>query len=357
VYQKIPKNTGRCNKKGGIFLGGAFLLRFINSFLLKNDAQGIFNTMNPLQENRAISIDAVYKSFGRKKVLEGVSLSLEKETVFGLVGLNGAGKTTLIRILVGLLRPDQGSCHVLGMNPADQEKGYYKKTGVILEHSGFFENLTVLDNIQFFAKAKGINQSATHDYFAQYWANTSLGKDTRKVKFFSRGQKMQCALCRAFLGWPEVYFFDEPAVALDMEAYDQFCTLVRLARERGATFIISSHQLETIEELCTRVGVIQNGRLTLLDTIMPGQRQEKWLVRLHNPASDDPEIKNEIGYLSRSEVFFANGYWNFTVSAQAEQTVAAIVGRLVKRGCAVIEVRPDRESFRTSIRQQYGKNT
>ena len=231
------------------------------------------------ENNTHIKAEGLYKSFGDKKVLQDLSLSIDPGAIFGLVGLNGAGKTTLIRILLGLLKPDKGNCTVVGMNPADHDRDYYRRVGVVLEHNGFFGNLSVLDNLSFFAEARGISRNRMEEYFSQYWKNTDIGKDDRSVKYFSRGQKMQCALCRAFLGWPDVYFFDEPVVALDIEAYDQFCEMVRLAQSKGATLIISSHQLDAIEDLCTSVGILEKGKVNVLDTLTKKQKDERWFIK------------------------------------------------------------------------------
>jgi ABC-type multidrug transport system ATPase subunit len=112
-----------------------------------------------------------------------------------------------------------------------------------------------------FAETKGICRNTAEHYFAEYWGKTEIFSSTRKVKFLSRGQKVQCGLCRAFLGWPKVYFFDEPVVSLDFRAYEHFKMLVREAKSRGAALLISSHQLEMIDDLCDRVGLLKDGVL------------------------------------------------------------------------------------------------
>lgn len=299
--------------------------------------------------NTSIKVESLYKSFGDKKVLQELSLSINPGTIFGLVGLNGAGKTTLIRILLGLLNPDKGSCTVLGMNPADHKKNYYRRVGVVLEHNGFFGNLTMLDNLSFFAEARGMSRKQMDEYFSQYWKNTDIGKDSRSVKYFSRGQKMQCALCRAFLGWPTVYFFDEPVVALDIEAYDQFCEMVRMAQSKGATIIISSHQLDTIEELCTSVGILEKGQVNVLDTFAKKQRDKVWYIK--SDYSDN--YKSIIEEIAGSPVTYQDGKWQLSVSGNTESVISEIVSKLVSSGCSIYEVKSEKESFRKSIKDFY----
>jgi ABC-type multidrug transport system ATPase subunit len=303
-----------------------------------------------VMQESSITITDLSKGFEKKEVLRGLSLALHPGTVFGLVGLNGAGKTTLIRILLGLLRADSGACSVLGHDPAKQEKKLYKQIGVILEHNGFFGNLTARENLAFFAEARGVSPAAVREYFEQYWADTALGTDNRSVKYLSRGQKMQCALCRAFLGWPALYLFDEPAVALDLEAYEQFCKLVHTARKQGATIIISSHQLDTIEDLCTAVGVLKNGNIAIIDTDNDARAGEQWLFRTDNHVLYQSIIAGESGV----QPAYADGAWHVVFADNPEKKIAAIITRLVSAGAAISEVRREKEEYRTTIKRHYG---
>jgi ABC-2 type transport system ATP-binding protein len=297
----------------------------------------------------SIIVEDLYKSFGNKKVLKKLSLHLAPQVVFGLVGLNGVGKTTLIRTLLGLLHPDQGICTVLGMNPSDHLAHYYRRIGVVLEHNGFFGNLTVLENLSFFAGARGISRDEMNTYFSTYWKNTDIGKDTRSVKYFSRGQKMQCALCRSFLGWPEVYFFDEPVVALDLEAYNQFCEMVRIAHSKHATIIISSHQLDTIEELCTSVGVLENGSITFISNEEEEKKPEQWVIK----ADYQEEYKNIIEKATKNTATYKDGQWHFIISDSSDVVIPEIISNLVSRGCVIHFVKPEKISFRETIKSFY----
>ncbi len=296
-----------------------------------------------------VSVKNIYKKFGNREVLQDLSLSLHAGTVFGLVGLNGTGKTTLIRILLGLLEADSGTSTVLGMNPAEQRRGYYRRVGVVLEHNGFFGNLTVRDNLSFFAGARGVSKQEMENYFNLYWSDTAIGNDTKRVKYYSRGQKMQCALCRAFLGWPEVYFLDEPVAALDMEAYNRFCAMIRKAQAEGATIIISSHQLDAIEDLCTSVGILENGSISLLEGFSEKKNGALWYVRTER----NENYKKDVERITGGAAELSDGYIQFTVSEPCEEKISALVACLVSRGASVFEVRPESRSFRKSIRQFY----
>jgi len=225
-----------------------------------NYFHGMLNIPDPV-----IDIKNLSRSFGRNPILKDISLQVEEGSIYGLVGLNGAGKTTLIRILLGLLRRDGGSAEVGGFDPWRHQAAYYRMIGAALESDGFCANLRVRDNLRIFAAAKGIAQNDAERYFEEYWGGTDIFTTERRVKFLSRGQRVQCGLCRAFLGWPKAFFFDEPAVSLDIRAYEHFKQMSREAKARGAALLISSHQLETIDDLCDRAGLLRGGRIDELD--------------------------------------------------------------------------------------------
>jgi len=266
--------------------------------------------------NPVIDVKNLNRSFGKNPILKNISLQVEEGCIYGLVGLNGTGKTTLIRILLGLIRKDGGSAAVGGFDPWRHQAEYYRTVGVALESDGFCGNLGVRDNLRLFAAAKGIAWSDAEKYFEEYWGQTDIFTARRKVKFLSRGQRVQCGLCRAFLGWPKVFFFDEPAVSLDIRAYGHFKRMAREARTRGAAILISSHQLETIDDLCDRAGLLTDGEI---NEIGKGKSQAEWTVTFTNNGAD----------------------------------IQSIVDVLIKAGCGVSEVRQSGIDFSDAIRTMY----
>lgn len=270
------------------------------------------------------------KSFGKYSVLEDVSLRIDSGTVYGLVGLNGAGKTTFLRLLLGLLRPDCGNISVLDMNPWNHQQHFYKKAGVVLEHDGFWPNLTPKENLSIYSEAKGLTQKDLQKYLNRYWSATELFQSNKKIKHLSRGQKMQCALCRAFLGEASVFFLDEPVLALDMEAYEHFCDLVKDARKRGAALIISSHQLDTIDKLCDRVGILRDKRLSELERTVS---ENEWIV----VTDQNIQWKSLIEQCGGCNITFKDG-WKFIIN-NADEAIPDLIGKLVSAGCSIREVK------------------
>jgi ABC-2 type transport system ATP-binding protein len=300
-----------------------------------------------MAKSTMISVTGVSRSFGKKCILDQVSLTLESSTIYGLVGLNGAGKTTFLRILMGLLQADSGSASVNGYDPWMHQEVFYAQSGIVLENDGFFGNLNILENLKIYASAKKIPWKSVKEYVDQFWAGTVITETSKKVKYLSRGQRMQCGLCRAFLGWPKVLFLDEPAVALDMTAYEHFKTIVLHAKQLGSSSIISSHQLETIDDLCDRVGNLEGGHLRELDIKQPAGQSE-WLLRTDSANGIELIITESGGFKpSRNDLT-----WTFYAD-DAQRTIPCIVNKLVAAGYPVYEMRQSVSGFSSEIRKIY----
>jgi len=298
-----------------------------------------------------IDITNVEKSFGSKKVLHGLSLTVSPGCVYGLVGLNGAGKTTLLRIILGLLHVQQGTIKVLGYSPQDHATALYQQTGVVLEHNGFSGDQTFMENMHFFGAAKHLTMTQVSEYIDMFWTELRKKAYRTKVKHLSRGQKMECALCRAFLGWPRLCVLDEPTTALDVDAYDRFCTLVGIARKKGCTVIISSHQLDTIEQLCDNIGILKKGVLHELSDQSHKDIKATWLFQ----TADTQENRDLLEEIAQSRPVYVHGYWQVPISEPSIQ-VPLIVKKLVEKGAAVMEVRPLQSTIKSILQNTREKD-
>ncbi len=300
-----------------------------------------------------ITVDKLSKKFNDNIIFKDCSLTIEKGVVFGLVGLNGSGKTTFFRILLGLLKPQDGRVRVLGHDPWKHEPSYFKKLGVILDHDGFAGNLTVRDNLLVFGKAKGASQPDIEAYVDRFWKGTFLCDEffspKKKVKYFSRGQKMQCAICRAFLGSPPVLFLDEPTVALDVEAIDHFYSLVNHARAEGATVLISSHHIAAIEDLCDLVGLLRDKSIADLDLQTNDSSSQPWYIRCDGKEQSETVIQLH----SKTPVEYYNNAWHFEV-VNPQTAIPIIVSDLVSQGIKVLEVSTEKDSLKNKIRLRNG---
>jgi ABC-2 type transport system ATP-binding protein len=293
-----------------------------------------------------ISVSGLSKSFGRYSILEGLSLEINEGEVYGLVGLNGAGKTTLIRLLAGVLKADCGALSVLGKNPWSHDASFYRGVGIVLEHDGFWGNLDFKRNMRIFTAAKGLAWTDAQQYLDEFWGGAEIYRSSKAVKFFSRGMRMQCALCRAFLGWPSVYFFDEPAIALDVGAYDHFAALVRRACGKGAAFVISSHQLNAIDDLAGRAGMLREKRLTELSR--GTERGALWSIGADRNEAWAKVIREVCG----SEPSWDNGEWRFALK-DPQAAMPVLIRKLVEAGCCISKAAPMQNDFSEVIRREY----
>jgi ABC-type multidrug transport system ATPase subunit len=301
-----------------------------------------------------IDVTNLSKSFGKHAIISGLSLAIEENEVYGLVGLNGAGKTTLIRLLLGILKPGGGTITVAGRDPWAHDAAQYRRFGVVLEHDGFWGNLTFEQNLRLFAAAKRVPWSDACRYVEVQWRTSALYKNKKPVKFFSRGQRMQCAICRAFLGDPAVFFFDEPVVALDIDAYEHFSGLVKTARSRGATFLISSHQLDAIDDLCSRVGALRDKKIIELTKTGRDKTSGPTWELLADPNARWASLIMEV---CGSAAVFKNGSWFFDV-VDPEAMVPVLVAKLAGAGCQIRAIAPAAGGFREVIRKEYrGRET
>jgi len=296
-----------------------------------------------------IEIDRLRKSFGKYHIIDDLVLSIEAGSVFGLVGMNGAGKTTLLRLLLGLLKPDAGTVRISAHTPWNHASAFYQSSGVVLEHDGFWGNLTARENCALYAAAKGVSPQSLNRYLETWWNDSELFKGKKKVKHFSRGQRMQCALCRAFMGKPQYLFLDEPVIALDLNGYNHFKMLVNHARERGAALIISSHQLDTIDELCERAGILQDGRITEISHRIHGAAEE-WFI--------DADINDTTtGLLVEcgvNAVICSDGY-RFSLT-DGKRLIPDIIRKLVLAGVLLREVKRRDNDFSSIIQMYYSNN-
>ncbi len=213
-----------------------------------------------------IQVEGLVKRFRAKTVLDGISFQVERGDVFGYLGPNGAGKTTTMRVLLGLVKPAAGRALVWGQDLGTSAE-LRKKVGILLERDGLYDKLTARQNLEYYARLYDV--PARGQRIAALLESSGLaGRADDKVGEFSRGMKRKLGLARAIMPDPEVLFLDEPSAGLDPEAQKTVRELLlRLAREQGTTIFLNSHDLDEVQRVCTKVGIIQKGHLRACDTV------------------------------------------------------------------------------------------
>lgn len=211
----------------------------------------------------AIEVAGLTRSFGGTPVLQGVDLSLPAGGVLGLLGPNGSGKTTTVRILTGVLRADHArTLRVLGHDLPAEIADVRPRIGVQTDTS-LYDRLSALDNLAFFGRLYGMSRHEARTAASALLERFGLGERARhRVGAFSKGMKQKALIARALIADPELVFLDEPTAGLDPEAAHELMTYIHdVSRAEGRTFFITSHRLEEMEAVCTRVGVLSGGRV------------------------------------------------------------------------------------------------
>lgn len=206
----------------------------------------------------AVEITDVHKRFKAVHALRGLSLHIERGITYGLLGPNGAGKTTLIRIMLGLLPPDSGEVRVLGTRMPN--KAVLRRLGYMPQQAALYDDLTVRQNIEFFAVVGGLNGDVRRAADEAIALVDLSERATSRVRELSGGMKQRCSLACALVHQPEVLLLDEPTVGVDPQLRVQFWQHFRHLNEQGVTLIVSSHVMDEAER-CDRLGFIRGGLL------------------------------------------------------------------------------------------------
>jgi ABC-2 type transport system ATP-binding protein len=214
-----------------------------------------------MYEEYGIVARDVCRSFGRVEALRGIDLTAPYGEVTALVGPNGAGKTTLMLILATLLTADRGEVRVAGCDPATDPVGVRKQTGWMPDAFGMYDQLTVVEYLQFFANAYRLDRQRTASRLADTLAATRLEEyASRSVHVLSRGQKQRLALGRALLHEPRVLLLDEPASGLDPHSRIELRDGLRGLAAAGVAVLVSSHILSELEEIADRIVFVSAGQ-------------------------------------------------------------------------------------------------
>jgi ABC-2 type transport system ATP-binding protein len=210
----------------------------------------------------AIESRGLTRRFPSGTALDGLSFELAAGEVLALLGPNGAGKTTTVRLLNGILNPDEGDARVLGFDPATEGDEVRRRTGVLTENAGLDDRLTTRENLELTARMRGLDRAGARRRTTEVLERFGmLDRAEDLTQGFSTGQRKRVALARALLHDPEVLFLDEPTTGLDPAGTRDVIDLIgRLAAE-GRTIVLATHFLGEAGRLADRMAVLHRGRL------------------------------------------------------------------------------------------------
>lgn len=217
-------------------------------------------------EHKAITCWDLTKQFGDFKAVDRISFEVEQGEIFGFLGANGAGKTTAMRILCGLSYPTSGEATVAGFDVYRQQESIKKNIGYMSQKFSLYDNLTILENIEFYGGVYGVSRPEIKKRSNELIATLGLEKEARKlVGELPLGWKQKLAFSVAVFHRPKIVFLDEPTGGVDPLTRRQFWDMIYEAAAGGITVFVTTHYMDEAE-YCNRISVMVDGRLEALDT-------------------------------------------------------------------------------------------
>ncbi len=219
--------------------------------------------------NLAIEVLNLTKQYRNTNTLavDNISLTVETGEIFGLLGPNGAGKTTTISILCSLLQGTSGEVIINGMNLKSHSNEIKKNIGVVPQDIALFPNLTAFENLQFFGNMYGLKGTILETRIFELLEIFGLAqKAKQKLKTYSGGMKRRVNLIAGILHTPKILFLDEPTVGIDVQSRSVIMEYLMRLKENGMTIIYSSHHMEEAERYCSRVAIIDKGKIIIVGT-------------------------------------------------------------------------------------------
>lgn len=211
----------------------------------------------------SIKADRICKRFGDFTAVKEISFEVYKGEIFGFLGANGAGKTTAMRMLCGLSIPTSGTATIAGYNVRETEK-IKKKIGYMSQKFSLYEDLTILENLEFFGGIYGLGNRQIKEKSERLVNKLGLQSEAKKlVKSLPLGWKQKLAFCTAVFHDPEIVFLDEPTGGVDPVTRRQFWDLIYEAAERGITVFVTTHYMDEAE-YCNRISMMVDGAISAL---------------------------------------------------------------------------------------------
>ena len=265
-----------------------------------------------------IETDGLTKLYGKARGIESVTFAVEAGEVFGFLGPNGAGKTTTIRTLLDLLHPTRGSARLFGLDSHRDSVAIRARLGNLPGDFGYGRGASGRQALRLLAKLRGMDGLGRAEQLA-----TRFRADLdRPLGQLSRGNRQKVGLILAAFHEPELLILDEPTSGLDPLMQEEFLALVAEERERGCTVFVSSHELDEVERICDRVGIVRDGRLIAVERMadLLGKAQRTVTVRL----AEDGGLPELASLPSVSELEVEDGRASFKVAGELDPIVKAL---------------------------------
>jgi ABC-2 type transport system ATP-binding protein len=281
-----------------------------------------------------VEIRALKLSLGPHAVLRDVNLTLQKGQIYGLLGPNGAGKSTTISVITGLRAPTAGLVRVLGLDPATDALHLHSRIGVLAEQAGFYDWMSAGNYLMWFASLyqKQLDNAAIASLLGRVGLD---GQNAAPIDTYSRGMRQRLGLARALINQPELLVLDEPTNGLDprgrREIHD---VLLDLSANHGVGILLCTHLLDDVDRLCTRIGIISQGRTILegsiADLLSAQHSALRYRLRVE-PGTVAESLPADITLLARE-----GSWWHVEVATDTEP--ASAWRKLLDAGMRIDEI-------------------
>ena len=212
---------------------------------------------------KAVEVRDLRYYYGETRGVDGISFDVSPGEVLGFLGPNGAGKSTTIKMLTGMLLPQDGSANLLGMDVKKHRKEIQQRIGICFEEKNLYLNMTAVENLNFFAQLFGIKGYDARDALERVGLSD---RRTDRVKKYSKGMRQRLMMARALVNNPDIMFLDEPTDGLDPVSSRAIRDIIKQEAERGAAVFLTTHDMNEADQLSHRVAFINEGKIVALDT-------------------------------------------------------------------------------------------
>ena len=275
---------------------------------------------------------------GSLTAVDEVNFSVKKGELFGLIGPDGAGKTTIFRILTTLLLPNQGSASVAGLDVVKDYKQIRKKVGYMPGKFSLYQDLTVEENLNFFASVFNTSIAENYDLIKDIYVQIEPFKDRRAGKL-SGGMKQKLALCCALIHKPKILLLDEPTTGVDVVSRKEFWDMLGRLKDQGITILVSTPYMDEAT-LCERIALIQNGRIMSVETpteIIKQYPDPLFAIKASNMGKLLIDLRNN-PYIKTCNAF--GEFHHITFNNLSDSSMEMLVKSLENQSHKEIEIKP-----------------
>ena len=298
-----------------------------------------------MHDNLAISATGLVKKFSGRRVVDGVDIAVPTGTIYGVLGPNGAGKTTTLRMMLGIIEPDDGHRTLLG---TDRPRSVSDRVGYLPEERGLYPAMKAREAIAFMGALRGLPLRIGRKRAAELLEAAGLAYAADdKIRKLSKGMAQLIQLLGSIVHQPELLVLDEPFSGLDPVNQERLEALILAERDRGATIVLSTHVMAHAERLCDRLAIIAKGRRRFEGTVAEARGMLP-MQATYTPRNDDEHIAD---YLPEGAQHRGEG-WRFTVPDEGTEQV---LSRLISAGYGISGLSIERPSLHDAFVRIVGR--